>query len=388
MSKKILISIVVILLIALVAVGAFFFLNKPDADDVNKVGENNQTTSNNVKENKQTSSNKKKEKQEDDSDMKVILSLEDEITDDSVWCGTFNLIWNDLRDELAKQDIEFEEQTEVIDNLNKGTFSTKELDEDSYYKVYGEASLELKEEIEKAIKEKFDEESDILNDFEWPEEPSDLEYFLYVMLKKEFKFPKVFSKLEDGEFGNFDNVKFFGIDNETDKSVRDQVEVLYYNSKDDFAIKLFTKGNDEVIISKGNKKESFGEIYDDIINQSENYNGNFDFTEKDTLKIPNIEFDIKEEIKEVEHKPFLFSNDEEYEISKALQTIKFELDEKGGKIKSEAGMMVLKATVMEPNEKNEPREFLVDDTFVMFLKEENSDLPYFATKISNINNVQ
>ena len=27
----------------------------------------------------------------------VILSLEDTITNNSVWCGTFNLIWNDLK---------------------------------------------------------------------------------------------------------------------------------------------------------------------------------------------------------------------------------------------------------------------------------------------------
>jgi hypothetical protein len=32
----------------------------------------------------------------------------------------------------------------------------------------------------------------------------------------------------------------------------------------------------------------------------------------------------------------------------------------------------------------EPREFLVDDTFMLFLKEEEKDLPYFAAKISDI----
>ena len=37
---------------------------------------------------------------------------------------------------------------------------------------------------------------------------------------------------------------------------------------------------------------------------------------------------------------------------------------------------------------DEPREFLVDDTFTIFLKENSKDLPYFATKISDISSVQ
>lgn len=35
--------------------------------------------------------------------MNAVLSLEDKIADDTVWCGTFNLIWNDLKNELAKK---------------------------------------------------------------------------------------------------------------------------------------------------------------------------------------------------------------------------------------------------------------------------------------------
>ena len=94
---------------------------------------------------------------------------------------------------------------------------------------------------------------------------------------------------------------------------------------------------------------------------------------------------MKEEITEVENRPFTFSNGQEYCIDKALQTIQFELDEKGGKIKSEAGMS-LKATAIMPTEK--PRDFLVDDTFTIFLKEEGRDLPYFAAQISDISQVQ
>lgn len=37
---------------------------------------------------------------------------------------------------------------------------------------------------------------------------------------------------------------------------------------------------------------------------------------------------------------------------------------------------------------DESREFLVDDTFTIFLKENSKELPYFAAKISDISSVQ
>lgn len=320
----------------------------------------------------------------DSGEFDIVVSLEDKITKNTAWCGTFNLIWNDLKNELAKQDIIFTPQPQTVKNLNKGTFNTSHLSEDSYYKVYGTPTLELKKEIEKAIQDKFNETSDILDDFDWGNAgPKD--YFLYSMLKKEFEFPKLFTELKNGNFGTYENVQYFGIDSTTEESVRKQVEVLYYNAKDDFAVKLFTKQNDEIILTRGNKEDNFAEMYQEVLKQNETYEGTMRFNEEDSLKIPNITFDLKKEISEVENQPFQFSNGDEYCIEKALQTIQFELDKKGGKIKSEAGMMVKETAIWVPEE---PREFLLDDTFTIFLKEENRDLPYFAAQISDITKVQ
>lgn len=317
----------------------------------------------------------------------VVTSLEDEITDNTAWCGTFNLIWNDLKNDIAKRDIIFldEPELQVVKNLNKGTFNTSNLSEESYYKIYGTPSLSLKAQIEKAIKEKFNETSDILDDFDWDNhDPKD--YFLYAMLKKKFEFPKVFTELENGTFGNIENVKYFGINGGTDEEVRKQVKVLYYNSKEDFAIKLLTKQNDEVIIARGTNSNTFGEAYQKIKEASEKYEGNYSFENGDILKIPNININLKKEFKELENKSFLFSNGDSYHIEKALQTIKFKLGKEGGEIKSEAGIMLKYESIMIPEDK--PREFIVYDTFTMFLVEEGKDLPYFAMKISDITNVQ
>ena len=315
--------------------------------------------------------------------LSIVTSLEDEIKSNTAWCGTFNLIWNDLKNDLAKKDIVFNPQPTAVDNLNKGTFNTSYLSEDSYYKVYGTPTPELKKQIEKAIKEKFNETSSILDDFNW-DGATEKDYFLYTMLKKEFEFPKVFTNLDNGNFGKYKNVKYFGIDSNTKKDVREQVEVLYYNSSSDFAVKLNTKQNDEVIISRGNTENNFGDIFKSITEKSSKYDGSKSFNETDKLKIPKISFNLKQEITEVENKPYTFSNGDIYYIEKALQTIEFDLDEKGGRIKSEAGMKNKLAEIIP----EEPRDFLVDDTFTIFLKEEGRDLPYFAAQISDISQVQ
>ena len=360
MKNKIL-KVIVVIIIMILIIGIFvYFINKNTKEGTSKMSG-----------------------YELKSNINVVASLEDEITEDTAWCGTFNLIWNDLKNDLAKQDIVFTPQLKMVENLNKETFNTSYLSEDSYYKTYGIPSIQLKEKIEKEIKEKFNETSDILDSFDW-ENAGPEDYFLYSMLKKEFEFPKQFTELPNGKFGNYENVKYFGINSSTDENVREQVEVLYYNSKDDFAIKLKTKQEDEVILCKNPNGNTFSEIYQNIQQQESSYDGSKELEEKELLKIPNIKINEKKEITEVENEPFFFSNGESYMIEKALQTIQFDLDKKGGKIKSEAGMMVSKTALMP----GESREFAIDNTFAIFLKEEGKDNPYFAAKIDDITKFQ
>lgn len=313
------------------------------------------------------------------------LTLEDEIKNDTIWCGTFQLIWNDLKNGLAKQDIVFTPQMTVIENLNKETFTTEDISDKYYYKKIGSPSIELKKEIEKGIKDKFNETSEILDDFEWANrDPGD--YFLYAMLKKEFKFEKAFEELKNGKFGDYEDVKYFGIESDDMDELAKQVDVLYYKSKDDFAIKLHTKQEDEVILCKNPEGNTFNEIYQNIMQEEKQYDGTKRLKEGELLKIPNIKLKEKNEFKEIQDKVFKFSNGDEYTIEQAIQTIEFELDREGGKIKSEAGIMAnLESAIVIPEKL---REFFIDDTFAIFLIEEGKNTPYFAGKINDITKFQ
>ena len=329
----------------------------------------------------------------------IVPTMNDTITSDSSWCGTFQLIWNDLKNEIVGKDIVFNPQLEVAENLNKEDFNESMLSEDYYFKICGLKTLEIKEQIKNGIKEKFDQTSDIIDDFDWsedalynPNDPSTKRYFLYTMLYRKFEFLKAFDKLEDGMFGDkYDNIKYFGIDENTENSVGDQIQVLYYNSKDDFAILINTKTNDEVIFCKNPTGNNFNEIYKNMNDESLKYKGNTSFNSIDEFKAPNLLFNSKKEYTDLEEKPFQTS-DPIYstgEIEKALQTVQFSLDENGGKIKSEAGMDVaLKSSIIEEPKEEKPRYFYIDDTFAIFLREKGKIKPYFAGRIQDITKFQ
>ena len=102
-------------------------------------------------------------------------------------------------------------------------------------------------------------------------------------------------------------------------------------------------------------------------------------SKKDILKVPNISIDKLISYDELCGKQIVGTNKK---ISQALQTIKFNLDNKGGSLKSEAALSVME-TALRP-EQETPRYFLFNKTFVLFLIESGKEKPYYAMKVDNI----
>lgn len=331
---------------------------------------------------------KEKIKKEGTEETDVLPTLIDPITKDSCWCGTFQLVWNDMKNKVVKGDVVFTPQVKIADNLKKETFTEEMLSEDHYYKTYGLKTLELKKKIEKGIKKKFNQDSDILDDFDWSEDSLDkngTRYFFYTMLYRKFEFLNKFDKLDKGTFGKEGKeAEFFGITSDTNEKVGKQIEVLFYNSEDDFAIVLNTKENDEVIFYKNPKGNTFMDIYKNMNKQADLYTGSKSFGNEDTFKAPCLQINLKKNYDEICNKEFRTNNSKipVAIIVKAMQTVKFSLDEKGGEVKSEAAIEMKDNCVV--GVENNLRNFAVDDTFTLFLREEGKDMPYFAMNVDDI----
>lgn len=296
-----------------------------------------------------------------------------------VWVGTFQLVWNDLMDGIVKGPVKFEDyKSPLAKQLNKQKFKADQLSEDSYYKTYGETSPELKAEIEAAIKEKFNETSDILDSIDWTKAPG--KYFVYAMLKKDFKFLTAFDKLKPARFAHsFKKVDYFGIDSKSDSALDNMVNVLFYNSKNDFAVAIKTDGNDVVYLYRTDDDKTFDKLYSDMFMKKVYYEGPSKFNSDDELKVPNISLYREKSFDELcNHK----IKGTDMIISQALETIDFKMDNEGVKLKSEAAIAVRMSALLP--EKIEPRKFYFDDTFVLFLQEADKMKPYFALRVDDV----
>lgn len=313
--------------------------------------------------------------------LEVLPLLSSETTQaNRVWVGTFQLAWNDLMDGIIKGQVEFDGGTPaVVQQLNRQLFKADQLNENSYYKTYGKVSPELKKTIETALKEKFNEKSDILDAFDWT--PAPQKYLVYAMLKKDFKFLTAFNKLKSERFGSSrKKVDYFGIDKNSDSALDNTIGVMFYNSSKDFAVEIYTKGDDRLYLYRTNDNKSFDKLYSDMFMKKAQYDGPLSFKADDEFKVPNISLYKEKSFKEVTNRRIKGTD---MMISDALETIDFKMDNEGVKLKSEAAIMT-KLCAMLPDEDVKPRKFYFNDTFVLFLQEADKNKPYFALRVNDV----
>lgn len=297
-----------------------------------------------------------------------------------IWVGTFQLAWNEFMDNFTKGPVVFDNyKSPIVDDLNKKSFNSDYIADSSYYAKFGETSPELKKEIEDAIMAKFNETSNILDGLDWTKDED--KYTAYAMLKKDFKFIKAFSKLEKEKFGkNREKVEFFGVNEDSDSDLDNTLHVLFYNSKDDFAVAIRTEDKDVLYLYRTDDDKTFDKFYSDMFMKKAAYDGSYEFKAKDELKVPNIDMFKLQNFPEVEKKRIEGTN---IMIDTAVETVQFKMDNEGVKLKSEAVIMAKNCALM-PEQELKPRKFYFDDTFVIFLQETGKNKPYFAMRVADV----
>ena len=281
----------------------------------------------------------------------------DENTINNLWVGTLDLAWKDLKEKIGIDKIELEgDNPKIVDELNNSTFSKEMLNEKDY---------------------QINVERTVIDG-----------YKIDATLNKELNFLEVFDNFSNdytqATFGNSEEyIKYFGINNASSEEMNKNVEILFYNKigngdlrSNDMAIKLKTKEDDEIILYRTNDKKSFDEYYKDIELKSKQYNGRTKFSEDDELRIPYIRINGMISYNELYGKEIKNSNG--LYIYDVIQNVNFYLNEKGCNLSSKATMVTEYAGIGE-----DTKYCYFDDTFILFMKEKNSNRPYFALKIDN-----
>ena len=312
----------------------------------------------------------------------VTLSIDDKIRDNSVRCWTFQVVWNDF-----VKNVNASTQSQVFDWLNKMWFDLNQMaQENNYYNKFWLFTLDLESEIEKEVKNKFDENVNLkfLSDwsivpqssdyYEWKKEKK---YVLYSKFKKLINLKNSFEKLEDWGFATvYDDVKYFGINCDSNKKY-DNVRILYYNSDIDFAISIKTWGWDEIILSRWTRWKTFMVTYNLVLSKERGYLGGHDFTKYDCLKIPEFNLKFEKEIYKLKDQKLLDLDGQIHRIDTAMQGIEIYFDKTSWNKKDKNLIDMLQFW-------DRYHYFDFDEPFMIFIREYGNDLPYFAAQVSDI----
>lgn len=297
----------------------------------------------------------------------------------TIWCGNFQIAWNELTAYIGKK-IEFEnEESELVESLNNNHFTKEMLSNKDYYVKVKEAPFnidKLKKEIYNDVRNKFNENRlDLLNQLNFN---SNNGIFIYSILRKEFEYIEEFDTFPYMYSENNQFVRCFGI-NSSDNKAYKNVEVMYYNeTQDNYGVKIKTKNGEDVILYKTDTMGNFEEIYNELIEMEKTYEGDKNFNRQDYLTVPFINVNLNINYEELCGKYILGTNGKY--ISNAIQTIQFSLDNKGGRLSSDA---VIKSDVLSSIPISARKFNFCQPDCYLFLKENDKDLPYFAQKINS-----
>lgn len=279
----------------------------------------------------------------------------DENTINNLWVGTLDLAWKDLEEKIGLNKIELEgKMPQIANDLNESTFSKEMLNPNDY---------------------KINIERTVTNG-----------YKIDATLNKELNFLESFDNFSDYKwtFGNSEEyIKYFGINNASPEKMNKNVEILFYNKlnndsllSNDMAIKLKTKEGDEIILYRTDDKKSFDEYYEDIRAKTKNYKGRTEFSEEDELRIPYVNVNGMINYNQLYEKKI--KNSKGLYIYDVIQNVNFNLNEKGCNLSSKATMVTEYMSIG-----SDTKLCYFQDTFIVFMKEANSDKPYFALKVDN-----
>jgi len=313
-------------------------------------------------------------------------------SDNLIYCSTIQLAWNELSKTLKGQ-ISLVPDSPLVPGLNKMDFTREHLSERYFIALADFVSSGIVNKIKKELKEKFNDTSKI--DFDQLQ-PSDI--LAYAYLLKILKFSVPFDKIKNGlSFGSpaqisgnmgqmqirgtidAPRVQAFGIDKvrrDTEKKQRNQVRVLRYVNREDFILSFRMEEGDYMMLARTAPKDTLQETISGLQIEAPQY-----LDDGDVLKIPKISFDLEHHFKELTSRSVLVNgSDTGYFIMEAVQLIKFDLDEVGARLRSEAAIKhIFSSAFVE----KQPRQLVADGPFLLTLTESLDKSPYFAAWFNN-----
>jgi hypothetical protein len=306
-----------------------------------------------------------------------------------VWCSSFQLAWNEIRDNVIGAPFDVTGAEDIADRLNQAPHRASDLEAGSYYAAGGWTRDGIVKRIEKELGARFPRRE--LPDFNEFEDVGGILAYSYLTANVPFTHP--FRQLDAGftftdSQGVATDVSGFGLWEaflSRYEDIREQVEVLYVLPEDpehfwgtkEYALDLCRDSKPyQVVVAVVEPKASLAETYEHIQRGMErfrtqgDYRGTRWFQGGDELRVPDMFYRIDHRFAELVGKMVANVG---MPITEAMQTIEFRLDRSGAMIESEAFVAI----------KAEPRQFLFNRPFLVYMKKRDAERPFFVMWVDN-----
>lgn len=304
--------------------------------------------------------------------------------DNVIWCSTFQLAWNEAC-ELVGEYLHFDEDAAMVDILNKRTANASDIDSESYVAMAGYVRDGIFGKIKAALALKFGGAASarLIGD-SFGMRPQDIVAYAYLF--KNLEFPEKFERLDRPVEFDGSKVACFGVGEEFKGGhvqMYDQVLILDYKSEDDYIIELQTKSPvDQVILAKIRPGDTLEATIKEI-SERISAGDSVKMQAGDILKVPKFNFDIYRNYTELLGRRLKVKNPDvakDLGVLSARQSIRFEMDEEGVKLRSESQMSFGCSAAFEP----EPKHIMIfDKPFIVLMKKKDSEIPYFGMWVAN-----
>jgi hypothetical protein len=307
----------------------------------------------------------------------------------AIWCGTFQMAWNQFKQDVTKGPIQLARAVETARRLNNAPQSADDLPAGTWYAVAGRLEEGIEDRIRREMAARFPTAPVPQFPSAWPPGPAALAYaYLETGMKYKFPFLRNPDKLDfHGADGEKIAIESFGLppaspERQRTHEMAAQVGVLYETPKDtgfpgEFAINLSKFATPfHAIVACIPRPVTLSQAVEHVEAEAARAGPGHIVDEHDNVLVPEMCWRIRHDFNELLHDDVLNKGFEGYFVYVASQMIDFRIDRTGVEIKSEAMFGALFGRKV-------PHSYVIDRPFLLYLKKLDAKWPFLVMWIDN-----